>query len=230
MLWEQPRFQTVSPPKKIIFYIPLNTCSPTYTNCTGIKHSLTPWCGGEECSSRGLTVAVWELGPVFEVQDTRGNGAVLALLRVGGHRGWNALKTLYHWTRWYCKGSGHSSIWSVWLIWNLAQQSFNNIKNGKDICIVLQTALVSWYSLKRVSVGGGGAEGWGEGYLTTAQTTWLASCDKRHLNNNRNRRCDMQGCQISQGNRFVFYKTSAKDFNFHGTWTSIYGSQVATNK
>lgn len=75
------------PPKKIIFYIPLNTCSPTHTNCTGIKHSLTPWCGGEECSSRGLTVAVWELGPVFEVQDTRGNGAVLALLRVGGHRG-----------------------------------------------------------------------------------------------------------------------------------------------
>lgn len=86
MLGEQPRSQTVSP-KKRIFYIPLNTCSPTYTNCTGITHSLTPWCGGEECSSRGLTVAVWELGPVFEVQDTRGNGAALALLRVGGHRG-----------------------------------------------------------------------------------------------------------------------------------------------
>ncbi len=86
MLGKQPSSQAVLP-QNIIFYIPLNTGSPPYTNCTGIKHSLTPWCGGEECPSRGLTVTVWELGPVFEVQDTRGNGAALALLRVAGHRG-----------------------------------------------------------------------------------------------------------------------------------------------
>ncbi len=94
MLGKLPSSQAVLP-QNIIFYIPLNTGSvyPPYTNCIGIKHSLTPWCGGEECPSRGLTVTVWELGPVFEVQDTRGNGAALALLRVAGHRGWKALKT-----------------------------------------------------------------------------------------------------------------------------------------
>ncbi len=126
MLWEQPRFQTVSP-QKVIFYIPLNTCSPTYTNCTGIKHSLTPWCGGEksvlqgsDCSSLG--------GPVFEVQDTRGTMGQFLLCCV--------LADIVAEMRSKLCTTEHDDIvraldtrlMSVWLRWNLAQQSFNNIK------------------------------------------------------------------------------------------------------
>jgi len=65
-------------------------------NCTVLKRSLTPRSGGEECSSRGLAVAVRELRPVFEVQHACGNGAALALLCVGGHRGWSVMETSWH--------------------------------------------------------------------------------------------------------------------------------------
>lgn len=46
----------------------------------GKKHVLTSWRGGEQGSSRGLAVTVWELRPVLQLDHTGRDGTAPGLL------------------------------------------------------------------------------------------------------------------------------------------------------